>query len=74
MWHMAYEESVSCVSNIMKCELEVLRSCVLFADKTPAGEAAWLGELSPLQQTGTQVEAGEAEVWQQSDARARKDI
>ena len=73
---MAYEESVSCVSNIMKCELGVLRSlsCVLFADKTPAGEAAWLGELSPLQQTGTQVEAGEAEVWQQSDARARKDI
>ena len=46
----------------------------LFADETPAGEAAWLGELSPLQQTGTQVEAGEAEVWQQSDARACKDI
>ena len=46
---------------------------ILLADKTPAGEAAWLGELSPVQQTGTQMEAGEAEVWQQSHARARKD-
>ena len=67
---------IKCPLRLKQKKIELVnffKHFILLADKTPAGEAAWLGELSPVQQTGTQMEAGEAEVWQQSHARARKD-
>ena len=41
-------------------------SIYLSLDTAPAGEAAWLGELPPVQQAGAQVAPGQAALRLQS--------